>query len=1519
MKPCASRTLCVCLVLANLDLAAGAKLVSRPEAGEVPKDLAALEDAVLELARKEQTPETAPKVANIRNLLENTVLPDITAAHAEAQIELDSLSAGFESCLGPSGTAGLSQEHRQCRGSEADTKTKMDKLCNVADSLAASGSSYALSEEARRSCSAGRDKHDAQRQRCNDIQRRLDDTSCQTWVFGQCETRSSCWENARHDYLDGNSTIAEGEFRRKSQWELMERTTCILDAFGKPNIEDEIQSCRHKSHDLHHLDLNYAYFVSSPPRLPEEPPACPAQGLRPGTIEYELQEYGALPANAPAAPCEASCCSTCSFFDCSSGGRTPSLKLKSSATSIQGNGQEACCLGTCEGFFCSDGWTPKILPPATCAGLSCELMECCEGAALQFIQLASAEDPITPIVPISTCPDGNYMSGTSCLPCTQDECANCSSANSCDLCKEDQLLFHGLCVASCPGGYWEAGGICTNSCSATACDTCSSATVCTSCKDSKYLLNGACEDSCPEGYYDVEPDSVLGTGGKCMKCSYHCEACTGATGCTKCEAPTVISEGVCDTGCESDSYIDGSGACQKCPASCSTCTSSQCTSCTSSLYLTADGACVSNCPAGFFKGGSRICESCGAECIKCSDALECEACGNGYFLGADDHECHRTCPSGYYGMGVAAGNTGGTCAPCSKNCATCAGPDLCAVCANGTYSYKGACAQTCPTGLYGSGSACQACSVDCLGCDAYDHCTACSNNLLLHNGACVERCPNGTYAIAPRADGAEGKCEVCSSSCLACDASKCTECGDGTYLLDGQCANCSEHCKSCDGSTCLECDGFSQLYEGSCYMVSSAECTDGSYAAIENNKVICQYCPSHCKTCTSPQECTSCNDTHVLIDGDCRGDCVSGSYPGSFGACNACPGKCTSCTSATNCTACASGHYLLEGDCMAGECPEGYYGHMEFTGGICLSCGSCSRCDESTCFECKDSTFLLEGNCTAECPKGKSGYGGPVGGVCYDCLDSNCDKCISANECTVCNDQTYLSEGDCVIECPEATFPVYDEEGAWCQKCGTGCANCDNATTCNRCEGTSSIEYLFQGQCLLQCPAGFYGDSEKAGGDCMPCIDNCIECCNGVECLKCTNGTYLDNITKTCVSECPGNHFSFGGPTGGECRMCHDECVSCSSENGCTECNGDLYLHEGSCTETCPDGYYESVEITQGNGNCVSCNSSMPFCKTCDGPSSCTSCYESHFLREGQEGCFDTCPEGSFDIKQKDRTIGCQNCMEHCHECATHDTCKVCGGYTYLLNGTCRNHCPEGYSAAGVHEHGRLCVRFCTDERKNNLCLNGGQVRGIYPSCTCDCTEDYVGDYCEIPAPCTQGPGKQPCEHGTPIGTGGNCNCSCHHGWYGPFCSYEFKTYANQVYYNFDAPRTHPKYAFQWHGFRFVADAGGVPIEPYTYYGKIPIAAVQECGHVWNCAGVVCADHKHFLEGGDNYPIGKVPQNCRDRCEAGKGHVCVLSYIWSEVFQHRNSSVGYESAPGFTFYKKQVPVHLINVKLQQLR
>lgn len=73
----------------------------------------------------------------------------------------------------------------------------------------------------------------------------------------------------------------------------------------------------------------------------------------------------------------------------------------------------------------------------------------------------------------------------------------------------------------------------------------------------------------------------------------------------------------------------------------------------------------------------------------------------------------------------------------------------------------------------------------------------------------------------------------------------------------------------------------------------------------------------------------------------------------------------------------------------------------------------------------------------------------------------------------------YFYNSVCMLACPDGTYLTGDL--VTCMVCSLNCSTCfGTATNCTVCAGT----FKYNGLCISQCPAGYYGDSS---GVCQQC------------------------------------------------------------------------------------------------------------------------------------------------------------------------------------------------------------------------------------------------------------------------------------------------------------------------------------------------------------------------------------------------------------------------------------------------
>ena len=446
-----------------------------------------------------------------------------------------------------------------------------------------------------------------------------------------------------------------------------------------------------------------------------------------------------------------------------------------------------------------------------------------------------------------------------------------------------------------------------------------------------------------------------------------------------------------------------------------------------------------------------------------------------------------------------------------------------------------------------------------------------------------------------------------------CVKGKC-QCFEGYKGFD--CAMfCPKNCEKCkDANSCSKCE------KG--YFVSGNECTK---------------CTGLCVECESGKVCSRCTDGAYLEDGSCK----------------ACVGACKTCCNLNSCMECVSGYHLVDKYC----CPN-----------------SCTSCDHSQCFGCKDGLLLKNGKCV-ECPRTcknckdskcsvcTQGYYLDTCSSCKEC-HCNCIECCNLNKCTKCKDGFFLNSHNECVSCPAVCSKCEDGKCKTCKLgyhkyngicCKNGCAQC----TLDRCISATAGSFINEGDPIL-CPQG--SDVCWSGGSincspgfqpyqntCVKCTENCEKCTDKV-CLKCDEPYFLtlDGLCVPCPSTCTGclNSRCTGCKTIASsdgygccpigCTSCNTkECWTCadnywlSQDKKCLDCPSSCSVCKSGVCHDCNQGYYLS------GTTCVKCISP---CENCVSATSCLSCSSGYLLTD-RSTCVD-CPQG------------CNNCLNSkCPDC----------------------------------------------------------------------------------------------------------------------------------------------------------------------------------------------------------------------------------------------------------------------------
>ena len=152
---------------------------------------------------------------------------------------------------------------------------------------------------------------------------------------------------------------------------------------------------------------------------------------------------------------------------------------------------------------------------------------------------------------------------------------------------------------------------------------------------------------------------------------------------------------------------------------------------------------------------------------------------------------------------------------------------------------------------------------------------------------------------------------------------------------------------------------------------------------------------------------------------------------------------------------------------------------------------------------CSKGYELVDGNCQ------KNGDSSNCFNLCETCTEFSNDS--KNQKCNSCIDNYFLYEGNCLKNCPDGFF----NENKKCKECEEPCKTCENSA--NNCK--SCIDHFY-----------FNKTEEK----CINCNENCLTCSNGKEgenenCLSCNKSSAFKYLVKAngfssnCVEQCPNN------------------------------------------------------------------------------------------------------------------------------------------------------------------------------------------------------------------------------------------------------------------------------------------------------------------------------------------------------------------------------------------------------------
>ena len=212
--------------------------------------------------------------------------------------------------------------------------------------------------------------------------------------------------------------------------------------------------------------------------------------------------------------------------------------------------------------------------------------------------------------------------------------------------------------------------------------------------------------------------------------------------------------------------------------------------------------------------------------------------------------------------------------------------------------------------------------------------------------------------------------------------------------------------------------------------------------------------------------------------------------------------------------------YFLDNKCL-NQCPEGTYPEPQ-TGGYykCKNCyPNCKTCTElgdntnMKCDSCKENNIKYAKNCYIE----------------YNSEEKTFYKPGSDTEITSCYERLdyYIEENtyECINQMPSTGYFLVNSITGLFAKCHSSCKTCSQryTETSSKCDTCINSEFnLLDGNCLENCPDGYYSSVSSGIKVCLKCYDNCMTCNSGpvlnslfkltnMNCLTCKKIEDLNN------------------------------------------------------------------------------------------------------------------------------------------------------------------------------------------------------------------------------------------------------------------------------------------------------------------------------------------------------------------------------------------------------------------------
>ena len=356
-----------------------------------------------------------------------------------------------------------------------------------------------------------------------------------------------------------------------------------------------------------------------------------------------------------------------------------------------------------------------------------------------------------------------------------------------------------------------------------------------------------------------------------------------------------------------------------------------------------------------------------------------------------------------------------------------------------------------------------------------------------------------------------------------------------------------------------------------------------------------------------------------------------------FGICNI---LCATCSGPldNNCISCYSiddnpNHSFLYNNQCIDNCPEGTFKIKESDGYYkCYSCHkNCKECsslgndDEMKCDSCYENNI----------------YQIDINGLknCFRENNSNSKKFYLPNEeISSCYEKYnyYIEENtyQCVEEMPENEYFISNAQTGLFSKCHEDCKKCsqiyiDNNSNCDVCKNENY--YNLYGNCIENCPEGYYTKEIDSQKMCYKCYENCLSCESGLElnlninmnCIECKKDMDSNNNLIEKYIQVDKNCFPIKVYTNE--KITFDTSIIDSEENikSCHDYSKTLFYGEYKCSNDKPLNTYYVLNNEQNTGIIKYCDEA---CFTCNGEkntitqdTNCILCKDGYFKTEDSD------------------------------------------------------------------------------------------------------------------------------------------------------------------------------------------------------------------------------------------------------------------------------------------------------------